>query len=88
MGAHDMPDCVKRLQAILWRWLSLKSSSSGILSLSKEYNGKWIQWAHRVGANRSSPEDLPGRSLQIALKRAWDPNGIMNPYKLWPLTKF
>lgn len=72
------------------RWLR-SHNNGGFLSLSKEYDGRWMRWINRLEADGSevSAERLfPGRDLQLALKDAWDPKGIMNPYKAWPFTNF
>ncbi|VDL11759.1 unnamed protein product [Hymenolepis diminuta] len=88
-----IPECLKRLESVLCRWLRSNNvaSSGGFLSLSRECDGQWMRWVHRLETDESGASadgHFPGRDLQMALKDAWDPKGIMNPYKAWPFTNF
>uniref|UniRef100_A0A0R3TA67 FAD-oxidase_C domain-containing protein n=1 Tax=Rodentolepis nana TaxID=102285 RepID=A0A0R3TA67_RODNA len=90
---YPIPECIKRLQSVLCRWLrsNRTASSGGFLSLSRECDGRWMRWVHRLEIDEtgaSKGEHFPGRELQVALKNAWDPKGIMNPYKTFPFTNF
>nr|CDS27183.1 d 2 hydroxyglutarate dehydrogenase [Hymenolepis microstoma] len=90
---YAIPECIRRLQLVLCRWLrsNRTASSGGFLSLSRECDGRWMRWVHRLEIDEtgaSADGQFPGRDLQVALKNAWDPKGIMNPYKTFPFTTF
>ncbi len=85
---HRVPPCVTRLESILCNWLGMGSCVGGFLSLAKDYDGKQMRWVHRLDMDEYGARGFPGRELQLALKRAWDPRGLMNPYKTWPFISF
>uniref|UniRef100_A0A5K3FTP0 D-2-hydroxyglutarate dehydrogenase, mitochondrial n=1 Tax=Mesocestoides corti TaxID=53468 RepID=A0A5K3FTP0_MESCO len=85
LGVHQTPACVTRLKMALYNWLRMRKTSpfSRLLSLSKISDEQITQWTHQPDWDEHRFQGFPSRDLQLSIKKAWDPKGIMNPYKSW-----
>ncbi|VDK75602.1 unnamed protein product [Dibothriocephalus latus] len=78
-----IPTCVVRIESILAKWLAMGRCGK-FLGFCRNSEGTETRGIHRLDIDEYGLQSNAARELQLALKKAWDPKGIMNPYKTWP----